>query len=108
MIFDGMRFTRSKKVVTLPQEMWAGNMKNYVTFGRICSKSTDGAIKTEWYWQGYSPFGDAAEGDKFPIYAVPVPIDGHSLTNMMYGADRYTYLYYNGKVYVKKSKSSHG
>jgi len=91
MIFDGMRFTRSNKVVTLPQAMWYGELKNYVAFGRICNKDATGAVKTNWTRNGEI------------IYALPVPCDRHSLTNMMYGTDGYTYLILNGKVYVKKS-----
>lgn len=108
-----MKFTKSRKVVTLPHNMWNGELKNYVMFGRICSKSTAGAIKSEWYYRGSSPFNDPHEPHEFddnekrwPTYCFPVPCDCHGLTNMMYGKDNYIYLFHNGQVFVKKAKSN--
>lgn len=93
MIFDGMNFRKNKKVVPLPKEYWLGDIKNHITFGVICNKMEDGAIRTNW------TYGE----DCSPVYAKPIPCKGHSLTNMMYGSNK-LYLLYNAEVYVYSLK----
>lgn len=92
--------------------MWEGPHNNYVTFGRIASKAHADSIATDSTWtlaSALSPMGDEPErheGDLnvFIVYAIPVPSDGHSLTNLMYGKDGKSYLYHKGKVYVRSRK----
>lgn len=107
MIFRGQKFRRTKKVVDLPFTHNSGEHKNYVSFGRVCSKNTPNAVRTEYRWD-LCPFGDVFEetdeGNIFPVYAVQIPDDGYSLTNLMYGKDGYMYLLYEGKVYIRKRK----
>jgi hypothetical protein len=101
MKFDGKYWKQSRKVVALPKGFWAGEHRNYVGFGRICSKDTPGAIKTQYSYSSVtavitdgdeardnlnldetmantkSPEGDAPEKNAngewyFPVYAVQV------------------------------------
>lgn len=93
MIFDGQVWRRSKTVVTLPREHWLGDIKNHVTFGRLCKPNAKGAVKTEWYPS------DAESEDT--LYAKPIECDGHPLTNEMFGKDGHKYLFFDGRVYVR-------
>lgn len=95
-MYDGMRFTRSRKCVTLP------GPRHAVLFGRVCKKDTPNAVRTNAKWRGGSPYRDEAENGEYPVYAIPVPEDGHSSTNVMYGKDGYIYLAYGGEVFVHK------
>jgi hypothetical protein len=97
MIFDGMRFTKSRKVVTLPREMYEGDLKQYIMFGRIVPEgktSPPTAVETKWRWN----YNDEL------IWAVPVKVNYHSLTNLMLGKDGYWYLKKSGIIYVCKQK----
>lgn len=96
MIFDGMRWTRSRKVVSLPQDYWLGESKNYVTFGRVSFENAPGAVKTNWKDESWEPPRD--------VWATPIPCDGHSLTNLMYGKDGKAYLMLDGLIYVRSFK----
>lgn len=97
MIYKGANFRRTINAVMLPDEYAEGDMRNYVAFGRVCAPETDGAIKTGYNWRNGGPFGQSP-GD--PVYAVKVKSDGYSLTNLMYGADGYMYLGYDGQTFI--------
>jgi hypothetical protein len=89
MTFKGIRFRRTRTVVTLPfnpndTSVTAG----YVKFGCVCKPNARGAILTEWQRGSES------------LYAKPVPISGYSRTNMAYGLDGRTYLYLDGVCYT--------
>lgn len=127
MMFDGMRWVISHKVVPLPHDMWQGDSKNYVTFGRIVARNTPGAIKTTRVYRhsypqklwgaetqpepdGYEDEVGRLDGKPFKVpywfvYAKPVECDGHSLTNLMYGKDGYMYLMLKGSIYVRGPKA---
>jgi hypothetical protein len=71
MIYKGRTWYRSRTVVTLP-EMKDGK---YIQFGKICDKDTPGAVETTW----------TRDGSNEKLWAKPIPDNGYSLTNMMYG-----------------------
>jgi hypothetical protein len=108
MIFDGMRWRRTKKVVNLPygytnDELgYPESRSNYLSFGRICDKDTEGAVKTSWYYKEWDY--DKEEEITTPIYAKPIKCNGHSRTNMMFGADGYMYLFTGREVYIRSTK----
>lgn len=110
MKFDGKRWTVCKTVVVLPREMWHGELKNYVTFGKICKPGTKGCVATNhvfyvWpnkFWPEPKPDFDEGTNPSWRVYAVPIASDKYSLTNMLYGPNGYAYLYLNGRVYVRK------
>ena len=117
MIFDGLRWTRSRTVVALPHDMWEGDSKNYATFGRACKRSAPGAVKTHWKWNGIPPShlwengvpepDEIKEGKRvWYVWALPIKSDGHSLTNLMYGKDGNSYLLHKGRVYVRGKDAS--
>lgn len=105
MIHKGRRFNECKLVVTLPNFDEAGNRlphvpagnENHVYFGRTFAdkRITPKAIKTNYVW-------DKDAEVKEPVYAEPIANKGHSLTNMMYGADGFMYLAKDGKVWRSK------
>lgn len=102
MIFKGHNYRLTKKVIKLPSEHWHGAHKNYVAFGRICSKKATGAIQTTYFWKGdVSPFG-TDEGNR--VYAVRVTGEKYSLTNLLYADDGYAYLAYDGRCYIRSMK----
>jgi len=100
MIFDGLRWRRTKKVVTLPPNLWekdSGGIK-YTTFGRVAKDHNDPkAVVTNWYQE-------IAGGSRLVVKAIPIGVDGHSLTNLMYGKDGYAYLFLKGQVYIRRWK----
>lgn len=98
MIFKGIKFRRSGTVVTLPKEMWAGDIKNHVTFGRVCPRDTPGAVQTDWILRADAGRPDAVYTPH--LYALPIPLSGHSLTYMAYGADGRVYLCLDGHCYT--------
>lgn len=101
MWFDGMKFRRTKKVFPLPYNQFEGEHKNYIAVGRACAKDTEGAIRTDWNWKGWSPFEDKPEADgRLPIYVIKIEAKYHSLTNLMLGKDGNFYLMYDGVVYI--------
>ena len=95
MIFDGLKFRRTSKVVTLPYKFWEDG--NYVMFGRVAKDPNDPkAVATNWYRQ-------TDTGTRIMVKAIPIVAEAHSRTNMMYGKDGYTYLFINGQVYIRKT-----
>jgi len=118
MIFDGLRWTRSRVVVPLPHSMWEGEARNYATFGRACPRDTPGAVRTNYKWNGPPPShhwkdrqpptpDEEQDGERvWYVWALPIKSDGHSLTNLMYGKDGNSYLLYQGRVYVRGKKAS--
>lgn len=90
MLFKGKNYRRSHKAYPLPREMWKNG---YVTFGRLCKEGDKGAVESDYKW---------SSGER--VYLRPVKARGHSLTNLMYGADGYSYLMLDGAVYVAKTK----
>lgn len=98
MIFDGLKFRRTNKVVTLPHALWEkkGDTR-YVVFGRVAKDPNDPkAVATNWYRR-------IDTGTRVIVKAIPIKSDGHSRTNMMYGKDGYTYLFIKGQVYIRKT-----
>jgi len=113
MIFDGLRWTRSHTVVPLPHSMWEGTSNNYATFGRAAKPTAKGAVRTKYTWNGQPPARYRGTPDEIVkgepvwyVWAVPIKSDGHSLTNLMYGADGSSYLLHQGRVYVRGPKAS--
>jgi hypothetical protein len=108
MLYKGMRFTRSHKVVPLPRDMWISNchgepdaeenlLKNYVMFGRTVHPDKaipKNAVQTDHHWEYCGR----------PVWAVPVKVTYHSLTNMPLGKDGYWYLMFDGCCYVCKRR----
>lgn len=104
MIFKGRRYTKCPRIVILPNRDDAGNLlphvkgdtENCAYFGRAVMKGTEAehpaAIKTKYQW----------ESESEPVFAIPVEHKGHSRTDLMYGADGYMYLAYNGACYRAK------
>ncbi len=83
MIFDGIKFKKSKTIVTFPEDR-EKNPDNYqyIRFGKVCDKDKPGAVKTTY------TYTDSGE----PVYAKPIDEKwSWSLTNMMYGG------HYRGK-----------
>lgn len=89
MKWDGHVYWLNRSIVPLPQSMWDGEQKNHITFGKICKETAKGAIKTDY------------KRDKKPIYAKPVPNEGHSLTNLMFSTE-HAYLMVDGRVYSRR------
>lgn len=100
MIFKGIAFRQSNRIVDLPNfnyltgERYPHSIPGreaYTMFGRILplGKTSPTAVKTE--------YKNRETGEWY--YAEPIACDGHSLTNMMYGTDGRVYLAKNGKFY---------
>ena len=89
MIYKGYHFRISKTV--LP---YGDDEQNRVLFGKICKSSCKNAIKTRYV---YTEIED-------PVYVKPIPNDGYSRTNMMYGKDGRIYLAYDGRCYTARWK----
>lgn len=119
MRFDGVRYTRTRNVLPLPREHWEGELKNYVTFGRIVKKGTKGAVRHEGYFFHHDlprklwptkegpgePDGKSPEGNPFfNAWVLPIKSAGHSLTNLMYGTDGRAYLFFKSSVYIRTLK----
>lgn len=105
MIFKGLKFRKSQRVVDLPNEYQTN--PHGVVFGRVCSRNAKGAIKTRYDWkEGCSPFvGESSYTEEpSPVYAKIIEPKGYSLTNMMYGKDGKTYLMLDGYFYVRTTK----
>lgn len=88
-IFKGTRFTRSRKAVTLPSDDTPFVRFGYVQLG-VHDDQGGKLVKTEWTMGGE------------PVFAKPIQLSGHSLTNMAYGKNGYAYLFRDGAVYVAK------
>lgn len=107
MIFKGIEFVRSHTLVDLPVKDEDGNQmpyiekgkENYLMFGKIFKAGSGkrGAVKTNYFIRDEN-------GTKEPIFAVPVALKYHSLTNMMVGQDGYYYLCLSGRFYKSKKK----
>lgn len=103
MIFKGHKFRQNKNLVVLPNYdehmnimpyVEEGN-ENYVYFGRVIKpgkKKPINAIKTKYKW----------EHSEETVYAVPLEITGHSLTNMAYGDKDEIYLAKGVNCYQSK------
>lgn len=118
MMFDGQRWTRCVTVCSLPRTMWYGESNNYLAVGRIVPKGTPGAVECKHRRFRFMPPDYALVGGKPPepdgnengefywfAWAIPIPQDGHSLTNLMYGKDGKSYLMIDGKIYVRSRKA---
>lgn len=123
MMFDGQRWVICRTVVVLPHDMFHGESKNYVTFGKVCPHNANGAVKTtsiyrhslpRKLWGGVVPPPPDGQNDKvgvldgvpfkedfWYVYAKPIKNEGHSLTNLMYAPKGYAYLAKGGLVYVR-------
>lgn len=91
MIFKGHKFRRSTTVYMLPDNLFSGEHKNYVEFGRLCSRETPGAIPRKLLDGGF-------------LYLKKIPLRAHTRTNMAHGMDGRIYLAYQGKCYTAKMK----
>ena len=94
MIFKGRRYRKTRTVVSLPQKYWKGDIKNAITFGKICPADTHGAIKTTWTYKE----------TREPVYALPIECKGHSLTCAMY-SKTHLYLQHDGLIYMSPIKT---
>lgn len=106
MLLKGIDYVKVKNIISLPTKDKDGKRLPYVTkddsyvcFGKVSSLGAKkaGAVKSEYNLVH-------SNGDKEPIYAVPLEITGYSLTNKAYGADGYVYLMHNGCFYRSKKK----
>lgn len=100
MIYDGMKWRKTRKVVTLPSSLWEKEDSGvkYVTFGRVAKDPNDPkAVVTNWYQE-------VAGGSRIVVKAIPIGVDGHSRTNLMYGKDGYAYLFLKSQVYIRRWK----
>lgn len=87
MLYKGYSFRVARSVVMLPPD--PNDLKNnYVKFGRICAATVKGAVPTNYHLGGGA------------VYAKPVKLLGHSLTNMARGADGKMYLARDGACYT--------
>ena len=102
MKFKGIRFTLARKVVELPREMFkdAHNFQ-YIRFGRWVPEGTKGAVRTNYTY--IDRFSDTRK----PVWAVPVEIEGWSLTNMAYGSDGQMYLKFDGTCFTAPRRHRH-
>jgi hypothetical protein len=104
MIFDGIKFRRSRRVVAIPTRDESGALQPYVQphqsncvhFGRAVKEGSPipkKAVKTSYRWDtpGFTP-----------VWAVPIPTTGYSLTNMAYGDDGHIYLMHKGSFYIAR------
>lgn len=105
MIFKGYKFRENKNLIMLPTHDENNNVmpyvedghENYVYFGKVIKKNQKkpfNAIKTRYTW---SDTGEA-------VYAAPVDLNGHSLTNMAYGVKDQIYLAFDGKCFQAKMR----
>lgn len=91
--FKGTRLTRSRKLVTLPNDGTP-----YLKFGMADFAATDdqgGKLVPTEYTLG---------SDGRRLYARPIPLNGHSQTNVAYGKNGYVYACINGVLYSGKIK----
>ncbi len=87
MKYDGYNYTKNKTIIPLPQSYSEKQGKpNYVFFGKKCKKDAIGAVPAGYYVNGE--------------YAIPLPCNGHSLTNLMYCGD-YSILLLDMVVYTR-------
>lgn len=94
MIFDGIRFRINHNIVMMPQISGEPNVR----FGRVVKPGNPTPPKAE--------ATKATWPDGAAVIAVPIPVTGHSLTNMAYGADGRIYLGKDGYCYTAKARLS--
>ncbi len=111
MRFKGYQYRKAPQFVTLPHQTpcncpWPDHGGGaYITFGRSVPitephpESVKGAIKTDWTWRDYMG-EDGVIVQKAPVWAVPVPLTGHSLTNLAYTKSGHMLLWKDGTVYM--------
>lgn len=102
MLFKGHQFRQSRRIIALPVRAEDGSLmpyiepgrEQYIQFGRAVAGASGGKglVKTDHRWSDT----DA------PVWAKPIPLDGHSLTNMAYGKDRHIYLMFDGACFIAK------
>jgi hypothetical protein len=103
MIFKGLKFRRSRTVVVIPEEH--NTHMGHLSFGKVCQEDVPGAVLTNYI----------NSSTKQKVYAKPIPLSGHSLTNMAYGEKKtlkhpggwsethvMVYLCVDGKTYTHK------
>ena len=103
MKFKGYSFRENKTLVMLPNFDEEKNIMPYVEenknsfiyFGKVIPKGKKkpiNAIKTNYSWEEKGDF----------VYAVPLVLKGHSLTNMAYGEKNQIYLAKDARCYQAK------
>lgn len=103
MQYKGHNFRENNKLVMLPIYDEDNNpmpyvdedKTNYVYFGKVIARGKKkplDAIKTIYKWE------DTQE----TVYATPIPLKGHSLTNMAYGEKDQLYLAKGNRCYQAK------
>lgn len=106
MKFKGHSFRENKNLVVLPifdeekntMPYVEGNQTSFIYFGKVIAKGNKkplNAIKTAYKWQ------DTGE----PVYATPLALKGHSLTNMAYGDKNQIYLAKDARCYQARINS---
>lgn len=106
MLFKGHNFRQNKNIVILPNldeeknpmPYVEENHLNYVYFGKVIPKEKSkpiNAIKTNYKWEDTGEF----------VFAVPIELNGHSLTNMAYGTKKQIYLAYDARCYQASIKN---
>jgi hypothetical protein len=111
MILNGIHFRKARNVVLLPnfdaktgEKFPHAERENYCYFGRIIrdhSKVKPGVHVPTHYYMDNDP-------QRTKLHAEVIPNKGHSLTNMMYGADGRVYLAYKGLVYTSVLQKRQG
>jgi hypothetical protein len=99
-VFKGRTFFHCRNVVMMPDRDDSHN----VYFGRVVPKGKDasavkGAVQTNYTWEA-----EDENTERAPVFATPIELKGHSLTNMAYATDGYTYLAKDGKCYRAKAR----
>lgn len=86
MKFKGMNFRHSRRTIAITN-------KPYVEFARPVyegKKLPKNAFATNYRWPDTGNI----------VWATPIPLKAHSLTNMAYGKDGRVYLAHDGWVYI--------
>lgn len=71
MIFKGYKWRKTTKVVILPYTYYNGELKNYIAFGRVCSKDAPNAIETYYTYNE-----NTGVLRNTPVYAKIIPFEG--------------------------------
>ncbi len=107
MRFDGYTFRTARNIVLLPKSMW--QKRNFCEFGKVVPESephpetVPGAFLTDYHWREYEGENGVTIATR-PVYAIPVPLRGFSLTNMAYGTDGRLYLCIDRICYTAVSR----
>ncbi len=95
---DGCIYRLNRSIVWLRNEKPPyPHGEQYAVFGRVVprgKKPPSGAIDTGRHWLNIEPLAPEE-----PVFAVRIPCDGYSLTNLMYGGDGRKYLIKDGRCY---------